>query len=204
MPREPELPKMAELPKQPAPQPEPEPELEPEQPIPAPVQYTTQQEEPQIQPSTLVSQQPDVIPLQRESIQSDIYETVAPPAAFGGNENGVAVESVPEIVQSVPAEAIDEQIYSNINYIQQQAEGQAQPENDLINPTVLAGNEDCNLSEYIEDTKIQAIALYDYQASADDEISFDPNDIITHIEKVSNCTSNQLINSVISIISLLE
>lgn len=31
---------------------------------------------------------------------------------------------------------------------------------------------------------ICAMALYDYQASADDEISFDPNDIITHIEMV--------------------
>ena len=32
---------------------------------------------------------------------------------------------------------------------------------------------------------ICAIALYDYQAMADDEISFDPNDIITNIEMVS-------------------
>merc|ERR1712037_486051 len=31
---------------------------------------------------------------------------------------------------------------------------------------------------------ISAIALYDYQAMADDEISFDPNDIITNIEMV--------------------
>ena len=32
---------------------------------------------------------------------------------------------------------------------------------------------------------ITAIALYDYQAQADDEISFDPNDIISNIEMVS-------------------
>lgn len=31
---------------------------------------------------------------------------------------------------------------------------------------------------------VQAIALYDYQAAADDEISFDPDDRITHIEMV--------------------
>merc|ERR1712080_447907 len=31
---------------------------------------------------------------------------------------------------------------------------------------------------------ITAIALYDYQAQADDEISFDPNDIISNIEMV--------------------
>jgi len=31
---------------------------------------------------------------------------------------------------------------------------------------------------------ITAIALYDYQAMAEDEISFDPNDIISNIEMV--------------------
>lgn len=31
---------------------------------------------------------------------------------------------------------------------------------------------------------IQALALYDYQAAADDEISFDPDDRITHIEMI--------------------
>ncbi|MFW8314641.1 SH3 domain-containing protein, partial [Klebsiella pneumoniae] len=41
-----------------------------------------------------------------------------------------------------------------------------------------------NLADYIEDTHIHAIALYDYQANDDDEISFDPDDIITHIEMI--------------------
>ncbi|XP_050303020.1 src substrate cortactin isoform X2 [Anthonomus grandis grandis] len=36
----------------------------------------------------------------------------------------------------------------------------------------------------IVDTGITAIALYDYQAAADDEISFDPDDLITHIEMI--------------------
>lgn len=163
---------------------EPEPETIPESiPEPAQVQYT-QEELPQIPTPNLVSQQPDVIP-QRESIQSDHFEAVAPPAAFG-NQNGSVAENVPEIVQDVPAQAnVNEQIYSNIDYIQQQTqESQAQPEGEQVN-SALAGNEDCDLAEYIEDTKIQAIALYDYQASAEDEISFDPNDVITHIEKVS-------------------
>lgn len=47
----------------------------------------------------------------------------------------------------------------------------------------LPPNED--LSEYIEDTGVKATALYDYQAAAEDEISFDPDDLITHIEMVS-------------------
>lgn len=29
------------------------------------------------------------------------------------------------------------------------------------------------------------VAMYDYQAAADDEISFDPDDTITHIEQVT-------------------
>lgn len=160
---------------------EPEPE-----PIPAPMQYT-QQEEPTPVAPALANQQPDVIPLQRESIQSDIYEAVEPPPAFSSNGNGIVTESVPEIVQSVPDAIGDEQIYSNINYPQQpiDTDNGVPAEAEQINPTAFAGNDDCNLSDYIEDTKIQAIALYDYQASAEDEISFDPNDIITHIEKVT-------------------
>lgn len=33
---------------------------------------------------------------------------------------------------------------------------------------------------------ITAIALYDYQAAADDEISFDPDDLITHIDMIDD------------------
>lgn len=38
--------------------------------------------------------------------------------------------------------------------------------------------------EEIVDTGLKAVALYDYQAAAEDEISFDPDDPITHIEMV--------------------
>ncbi|XP_031623203.1 hematopoietic lineage cell-specific protein [Contarinia nasturtii] len=168
------IPREAALPKEP----EPEPIVEPE---PAPVQPA------QVQTPNLVSQQPDVIPTQRESVQSENFEALAPPEEFG-NQNGTNVENVPEIVQDVPSQAIaNEQIYSNIDFIQQEQQAnanQAQPDAEQVNATALAGSEDCDLSEYIEDTKVQAIALYDYQASAEDEISFDPNDVITHIEKI--------------------
>lgn len=159
-----------------------EPEIEIEsQPIAPVVPYEQPQ---QIQTQHFVSQQPDVIPTQRESVQSDKFEALAPPEAFSGNENGTVVENVPELVQSVPNQSAiaNEQIYSNINYIQEEA--QVKTEGEAVNPVALTGNEDYDLSEYIEDTKVQALALYDYQASADDEISFDPNDLITHIERV--------------------
>uniref|UniRef100_A0A8C7G5X9 Cortactin n=1 Tax=Oncorhynchus kisutch TaxID=8019 RepID=A0A8C7G5X9_ONCKI len=38
--------------------------------------------------------------------------------------------------------------------------------------------------EYGEDLGVTAVALYDYQAAGDDEISFDPDDIITNIETI--------------------
>lgn len=92
-------------------------------------------------------------------------------------------------IDSQPAN--EEQIYSNINYEEQQYSNLPNQtvttnEEQAANTTALVGNENCDLAEYIEDTKIRAIALYDYQASAEDEISFDPNDIITHIEQVKH------------------
>lgn len=50
----------------------------------------------------------------------------------------------------------------------------------LMEELRLQGNDD----NTEEDLGYTAIALYDYQASADDEISFDPDDIITNIEMI--------------------
>uniref|UniRef100_A0A3Q3E3Y2 Cortactin n=1 Tax=Labrus bergylta TaxID=56723 RepID=A0A3Q3E3Y2_9LABR len=38
--------------------------------------------------------------------------------------------------------------------------------------------------DYGEDLGVTAVALYDYQAAGNDEISFDPDDIITNIEMI--------------------
>uniref|UniRef100_A0AAY5KVR5 SH3 domain-containing protein n=1 Tax=Esox lucius TaxID=8010 RepID=A0AAY5KVR5_ESOLU len=43
---------------------------------------------------------------------------------------------------------------------------------------------DALTDEYGEDLGQTAVALYDYQAAGDDEISFDPDDIITNIEMI--------------------
>ena len=43
------------------------------------------------------------------------------------------------------------------------------------------------------DEGLCAVALYDYQAAADDEISFDPNELITNIEMVSFPFKSRLI-----------
>ncbi|KAJ8272329.1 hypothetical protein COCON_G00111880 [Conger conger] len=44
--------------------------------------------------------------------------------------------------------------------------------------------EDRVSEEYGDDLGVTAVALYDYQAAGDDEISFDPDDIITNIEMI--------------------
>lgn len=170
----------------PEPIPEPEPiqvhvqsqELEPEPVVAAPIQEEVRP------PSYVAQQQPDVIPTHRESVPPELVETLPPPAAFSSNsmsqENGSA---------DVAIDKAEEQIYSNLNYEEQQYanlpnQAIVANEESAVTTAAIVGNEDCDLSEIIEDTKIKAIALYDYQASAEDEISFDPNDVITHIEQV--------------------
>ncbi|KAM4850680.1 src substrate cortactin isoform X2 [Urocitellus parryii] len=46
--------------------------------------------------------------------------------------------------------------------------------------------EDGTYAEYENDLGLTATALYDYQAAGDDEISFDPDDIITNIEMIDD------------------
>ena len=53
------------------------------------------------------------------------------------------------------------------------------------------------------DGSITAVALYDYQAMAEDEISFDPNDIITNIEMVGSLPSQGGLHNIMGFVSFL-
>lgn len=87
----------------------------------------------------------------------------------------MATTSAPVVVQHhVEEEVLEEQTVVAEEKEAEPASGQFQS---------LPPSED--LSEYIDDTGVRATALYDYQAAAEDEISFDPDDLITHIEMVS-------------------
>ncbi|XP_034058934.1 src substrate protein p85-like [Gymnodraco acuticeps] len=55
------------------------------------------------------------------------------------------------------------------------------PEETTATPEAAAGD---GQLEYGEDVGVTAVALYDYQAAGEDEISFDPDDIITNIEMI--------------------
>ncbi|GLV44065.1 cortactin [Carabus blaptoides fortunei] len=59
------------------------------------------------------------------------------------------------------------------------------PANTVVEPaSVEPAVEEEEPEVVLEDTGLTAIALYDYQAAADDEISFDPDDTITHVEMI--------------------
>ncbi|XP_038550632.1 src substrate cortactin-like isoform X2 [Micropterus salmoides] len=60
----------------------------------------------------------------------------------------------------------------------------AQEDQELYETPVEAQAADGQQYEYGEDLGVTAVALYDYQAAGDDEISFDPDDIITNIEMI--------------------
>ncbi|KAJ8985719.1 hypothetical protein NQ317_014370 [Molorchus minor] len=85
------------------------------------------------------------------------------------------------------------QIYENFESLSNQQHSQCDV-NPQVTQEILTSHENAitqeaeGIEEYaqedIVDTGITAIALYDYQAAAEDEVSFDPDDIITHIEKI--------------------
>ncbi|XP_016371837.1 src substrate cortactin isoform X3 [Sinocyclocheilus rhinocerous] len=82
-------------------------------------------------------------------------------------ENGANLYEV-EPVSEEPTyeEPVQEELYQN-------------PEPDEQNQTSGAQS-----YEFGEDLGMTAVALYDYQAAGDDEISFDPDDVITNIEMI--------------------
>uniref|UniRef100_A0A3B5BI46 Cortactin n=1 Tax=Stegastes partitus TaxID=144197 RepID=A0A3B5BI46_9TELE len=92
-------------------------------------------------------------------------------------EQEEARRKIEETPKDVPSETAEngEQLYES-----QPPSNQYAPEEELYqNPDETAAQ-----YEYGEDVGVTAVALYDYQAAGDDEISFDPDDIITNIEMI--------------------
>lgn len=90
-------------------------------------------------------------------------------------------EPIPIKEDPVPVEQPAAQIYENVEPV-------VQPdvvEQELIEQ--LKHDDDEAEEQFVlspENPGVTAIALYDYQAAADDEISFDPDDLITHIDMI--------------------
>ncbi|KAF5276900.1 hypothetical protein FQA39_LY06451 [Lamprigera yunnana] len=79
-------------------------------------------------------------------------------------------------IQQETVQSTEEQIYENFAEVQTTKE----PETPIVESCEAASEE----ADEIVDTGLTAVAVYDYQAGAEDEISFDPDDIITHVEKI--------------------
>ncbi|XP_063701165.1 hematopoietic lineage cell-specific protein [Culicoides brevitarsis] len=143
-----------------------EPKPEPPKVTPQPMQETKKPEVvPQEDPKPVQAPPPDVIPAAQPTEYLKASECQSTP--------------VPEVVPEEPTygnigHQEEENLYGNAEMINQVAqesaqETQEQEEEIVLNP---------------DDTGITAIALYDYQAAAEDEISFDPDDRITHIDMI--------------------
>ncbi|NXP15766.1 SRC8 protein, partial [Thinocorus orbignyianus] len=76
------------------------------------------------------------------------------------------------------------------NYQEAVSQREAEYEPETVYEVAGAGDhypaEENAYDEYENELGITAIALYDYQAAGDDEISFDPDDIITNIEMIDD------------------
>lgn len=124
--------------------------------------------------------QPDVIPTIAQAMPMLQPDAVPPPAQF----NSVSQPEHSPAIQTTTQLAED--IYQNVQRhvdVESKRNGAADATASIGDTEAIYQNQQ-DLADYIEDTGIKAIALYDYEAAAEDEISFDPDDIITHIEQV--------------------
>lgn len=136
-------------------------------------------------------QQPDVIPIIKPIIKTT--ETVFEEKPSPEEDHRPDEQPVKKVsVKFQPQEDDDDsdRIYSNVVEIKQTIPKEKeeileeQSPSEETSGAVIYANEGEDLSQYIEDTGVVAVALYDYQAAAEDEISFDPEDVISHIEMV--------------------
>ncbi|XP_064423272.1 src substrate cortactin isoform X4 [Latimeria chalumnae] len=115
-------------------------------------------------------------PVQQEPY-SDLYETVPEPEP----EPEPSYES--PVYEPEPSRNTEETNYNEV-YSQQEPVY----EQDAVYETPAEHDQyqgdDHTYAGYEDGLGITAVALYDYQAAGDDEISFDPDDIITNIEMI--------------------
>ncbi|KAM4018148.1 src substrate cortactin isoform 2-T2 [Anomaloglossus baeobatrachus] len=85
------------------------------------------------------------------------------------------------------APAVPENVYEeNVEYEEAVTQKAGTPVTEAVYDTAEYQDAENVYADYDGDLGITAIALYDYQAAGDDEISFDPDDIITNIEMIDD------------------
>ncbi|XP_072278189.1 src substrate cortactin isoform X2 [Pyxicephalus adspersus] len=93
-------------------------------------------------------------------------------------------EAVSPHVEQPRARAEPEPVYAPESEYQEAESHKEEPESEAVYDSADYQDVENTYAEYDSDLGITAIALYDYQAAGDDEISFDPDDIITNIEMI--------------------
>ncbi|XP_044050145.1 src substrate cortactin-like isoform X6 [Siniperca chuatsi] len=112
-------------------------------------------------PSLTLSPTPPLQPAAAAAAAAPTYQKKEEPSYDAAEENG-------------------EQLYE----AEPQTQYAQQEDQDLYQTPEETAAGDGQQYEYSEDLGVTAVALYDYQAAGDDEISFDPDDIITNIEMI--------------------
>ncbi|XP_053698213.1 src substrate cortactin isoform X2 [Sabethes cyaneus] len=119
--------------------------------------------------------QPDVIPTKVAQDFSTQPEPEVPVQTFTPKVQVPSLELEPELL---PEKEPEKPTYAAVDTIAEQSvtlpQQELAPEQEEPEEFILSA----------DNPGVQAIALYDYQAAADDEISFDPDDRITHIEMI--------------------
>ncbi|KAJ7396518.1 Liprin-alpha-3 [Pitangus sulphuratus] len=122
-------------------------------------------------------------PAEQKASSSPVYEDAVSYEAGSAYKNSCS---------SYPAAHEPESGYKSAESNYQEAVSQRETEYEPETVYEVAGTgdhyqaEENAYDEYENELGITAIALYDYQAAGDDEISFDPDDIITNIEMIDD------------------
>lgn len=87
------------------------------------------------------------------------------------------------IVENTPTEELEEKVKKEVKKVVKKVEVREDAIYDSVEENLNQPDEEIT-EEALIDTGLTAVALYDYQAGAADEISFDPDDIITHVETI--------------------
>ncbi|XP_039604982.1 src substrate cortactin-like isoform X2 [Polypterus senegalus] len=120
--------------------------------------------------------------------EPDFQETPASPSYEEKHvyvdESDQSISSSSQAYKSEPSYGMQESEHQEPSY---EKESESTYQQDIYQNTEEDGHyvrEEQNYEEYADELGLTAVALYDYQAAGDDEISFDPDDIITNIEMI--------------------
>lgn len=150
---------------------------EPEQPpqvVPEPVNSTaTAVEQPEIQPEVEeIASSADDEQVQTINTIKRSPKTPTTPESNNNNKNGL-------IISDNGAETTN---YTQNDNVQQNVVAEEEKEEIIVQQPQAEEQQQESLDD--ESHLLKAVALYDYQAADDTEISFDPGDLITHIDQI--------------------